>query len=80
MKRVRKKPDREIDYSDDTVYSIPFGNCESWAWYKHAIAESTGIGVSDQRLIHAGNIVKEDHVRAQSLKPGSTIHVIDLRK
>ena len=79
VKRVRKTPDREIDL-DETNYTIPYGNCESWAWYKHAIAETTGIPVRDQRLIHAGKIVKDDHERAQSMHPGSTIHVIDLRK
>jgi len=80
VKRVKKTPDREIDYSDKTNYTIPYGDCESWAWYKHAITEATGIPVRDQRLIHAGKMIKDDHDRAQSMKPGSTIHVIDLRK
>ena len=63
VKRVIKKPNREFDNSDKTNYIIPFGNCESWSWYKRAIAEATGIPVSDQRLIHAGKIIKEDNVR-----------------
>ena len=69
VKRV-KKIKREIDYSDNTQYVISFGNWESWAWYKHAISEATGIPVSDQRLIYAGKMIKEkdDHTRNHSIQ------------
>ena len=45
-------PDGNMDVER---FTIPFGNWESWSWYRHAISEVAGLELQSIRIIFAGS-------------------------
>ncbi|CAF0863100.1 unnamed protein product [Adineta steineri] len=62
-------------HKTDGTFEIPYGQWESWVWYKQRISDRTGVPIQEIRIVYAG-VERDGLNRHSGLQKQSTIHMI----